>query len=98
MRRYEELWAAGRKREQPQPQAGPACWQAGGRFETEILMTRKNLNSLTDVPGKWIDRVHQPRALCATGWRVRIWSAVEVRLTSVSHVVERAANRTPAPP
>ncbi len=33
------------------------------RFETEILTTRKNLKSLMDVPGKWIDRVRQYRAL-----------------------------------
>ena len=31
------------------------------RFETEILTTRKNLKSLMDVPGKWINRVRQHR-------------------------------------
>ncbi len=33
------------------------------RFETQILTTRKNLKSLMDVPGKWIDRVGQRRSL-----------------------------------
>ena len=33
------------------------------RFETEILTTRKNLKSLMDVPGKWIDRAGQRRSL-----------------------------------
>ena len=30
-----------------------------GRFETEILTTRKNLKSLMDLPGMWIDSVGQ---------------------------------------
>ena len=34
-----------------------------GRFETEILTTRKNLKSLMDLPGMWIDRVAQQRSL-----------------------------------
>ncbi len=34
-----------------------------GRFETEILTTRKNLKSLMDVPRKWIGRVRHRRAL-----------------------------------
>jgi len=34
-----------------------------GRFETEILTARKNLKALMDLPGKWIDRVRQRRAL-----------------------------------
>ena len=34
-----------------------------GRFETEILTTRKNLKSLMDLPGMWIDRVRQHRSL-----------------------------------
>ena len=33
------------------------------RFETEILTTRKNLKSLMDVPGKWIDRAGERRSL-----------------------------------
>ncbi|UCC30372.1 MAG: transposase [Phycisphaerales bacterium] len=33
------------------------------RVETEMLTTRKNLKSLMDVPGKWIDRVRQGRSL-----------------------------------
>ena len=34
-----------------------------GRFETAILTTRKNLKSLMDLPGMWIDRVAQQRSL-----------------------------------
>ena len=34
-----------------------------GRFETEILTTRKNLKALMDRPGMWIDRVRQHRAM-----------------------------------
>ena len=34
-----------------------------GRFETEILTTRKNLNSLMDLPGMWLDIVRQHRSL-----------------------------------
>jgi len=30
-----------------------------GRFETEILTQPKNLEILVDLPGKWVDRVHQ---------------------------------------
>ena len=33
------------------------------RFETEILTPRKNLKSLMDLPGMWIDRVRQHRSL-----------------------------------
>ena len=33
-----------------------------GRFETEILTTRKNLKSLMNLPGLWIDRVGQHRS------------------------------------
>ena len=33
------------------------------RLETDILMTRKNLEFLMDVPGKWVDRPGQHRAL-----------------------------------
>ena len=33
------------------------------RCETEILTTRKNLKSMMDVLGKWIDRVCQRRSL-----------------------------------
>ncbi len=33
-----------------------------GRFETEILTTRKNLKSLMDLPGMWIDSVGQHRS------------------------------------
>ena len=34
-----------------------------GRFETETLTTRENLNRLMDVPGRWIDRAHRHRKL-----------------------------------
>ena len=34
-----------------------------GRFETEILTTRRNLKSLMDLAGMWIDRVRQHRSL-----------------------------------
>jgi hypothetical protein len=32
-----------------------------GRFETEWLATEANLDALTDLPGAWIDRVHERR-------------------------------------
>ena len=34
-----------------------------GRFEPEILTIRKNLKSLMDLPGMWIDHVRQYRSL-----------------------------------
>src|SRR5215831_15500377 len=34
-----------------------------GRFETETLTTRANLNRLMDLSGRWIDRAHQNRTL-----------------------------------
>ena len=34
-----------------------------GRFETEILTAKRNLKALMDLPGTWIDRVRQRRAL-----------------------------------
>ncbi len=34
-----------------------------GRFETEILTAKRNLKALLDLPGTWIDRVRQRRAL-----------------------------------
>jgi len=34
-----------------------------GRFETEMLTARRNRKALMDLPGKWIDRVRQRRAL-----------------------------------
>src|SRR6516162_599406 len=34
-----------------------------GRFETETLTTRENLNRLMDLSGQWIDRAHQNRKL-----------------------------------
>src|ERR687886_1775504 len=32
-----------------------------GRFETEVLTEAKNLTALTDLSGRWIDRVHSRR-------------------------------------
>src|SRR5262249_58178112 len=34
-----------------------------GRFETETLTTRENLNRLMDLSGQWIDRLHRHRKL-----------------------------------
>src|SRR5262245_43038922 len=34
-----------------------------GRFETETLTTRANLNRLMDLSGRWIDRAHRQRKL-----------------------------------
>src|SRR5471030_67265 len=34
-----------------------------GRFETEILSTRRNLTALMDLSGHWIDQVHQRQPL-----------------------------------
>jgi len=34
-----------------------------GRFETEIMTARKNRQALMDLPGMWIDRVRERRAL-----------------------------------
>src|SRR5262245_18354310 len=34
-----------------------------GRFETETLTTRANLNRLMDLSGRWIDRAHRHRKL-----------------------------------
>ena len=32
-----------------------------GRFETEVLVQEASLSALTDLPGRWIDRVHGRR-------------------------------------
>jgi hypothetical protein len=32
-----------------------------GRFETEVLATPANRNALADMPGQWIDAVHDER-------------------------------------
>src|SRR5262249_55709656 len=34
-----------------------------GRFETDTLTSRENLNRLMDLSGQWIDRAHQHRKL-----------------------------------
>ncbi|MFX0201707.1 MAG: transposase, partial [Candidatus Hodarchaeota archaeon] len=37
-----------------------------GRFETEILTQSKNLELLMNLPGEWVDRVHQRKQLKQT--------------------------------
>jgi hypothetical protein len=32
-----------------------------GRFETQLLAAEKNLSSLADLAGQWIDRIHARR-------------------------------------
>jgi len=34
-----------------------------GRFETEVLTQAKNLTALMELPGNWIDKVHQRRPI-----------------------------------
>lgn len=34
-----------------------------GRFETEILSTRRNLTALMNLSGEWIDKVHRCKPL-----------------------------------
>jgi hypothetical protein len=41
--------------------AGAASASAMGRFETEMLTRPENLEALTDLPGRWIDAVHDRR-------------------------------------
>jgi hypothetical protein len=40
---------------------GAASASAMGRFETEMLTRPENLDTLTDLPGRWIDAVHDRR-------------------------------------
>jgi hypothetical protein len=40
---------------------GAASASAMGRFETEMLTQPDNLNALADLPGRWIDAVHDKR-------------------------------------
>lgn len=42
---------------------GAASASAMGRFETEMLTRPENLASLVDLPGRWIDAVHERRPL-----------------------------------
>src|SRR5262249_6607942 len=42
-----------------------------GRFETETLTTRENLNRLMDLAGQWIERAHQNRKLRGYPGRAR---------------------------
>ncbi len=41
--------------------AGAASASAMGRFETEMLTRLENLEALADLPGRWIDAVHDRR-------------------------------------
>ena len=40
---------------------GAASASAMGRFETEMLTRPENLEALGDLPGRWIDAVHNRR-------------------------------------
>ena len=40
---------------------GGASASAMGRFETEMLTRTENLDALADLPGRWIDAVHDKR-------------------------------------
>ena len=40
---------------------GAASASAMGRFETEMLTERENLAALIDLPGRWIDAMHEKR-------------------------------------
>ena len=40
---------------------GAASTSAMGRFETEMLTQPENLAALVDLPGRWIDAVHDKR-------------------------------------
>lgn len=42
---------------------GAASASAMGRFETEMLTRPENLTALSDIPGRWIDAVHDRRPL-----------------------------------
>ncbi|MDA0222362.1 MAG: IS1380 family transposase [Proteobacteria bacterium] len=43
------------------PKKGAASASAMGRFETEMLTRPENLTVLADLPGRWIDAVHDRR-------------------------------------
>src|SRR3974390_2240195 len=43
------------------PMGGDASGSQMGRFETEWLTGSENLAALADLPGRWIDKVHQRR-------------------------------------
>ena len=49
----------GRAKEREAAATSDPDQHAGGRFETEILTTRKKPKPSMDVPEKWIDRVRQ---------------------------------------
>src|SRR5215203_2119030 len=67
---YEDLNDADRLADDPAMRwvvGGRAVTQKGastsqmGRFETEVMTEAKNLAALTDLSGRWIDRVHARR-------------------------------------
>ena len=45
------------------PEKQAASTSEVGRFETEILSTQRNLTALMNLPGRWIDKVHQRQPL-----------------------------------
>lgn len=46
-----------------QPEKQAASTSEVGRFETETLSTKRNLTALMQLPGQWIDQVHQRKPL-----------------------------------
>ena len=44
-----------------------------GRFETEVLAQEENLAALTDLSGRWIDRVHARRPVKAVVRKLTRW-------------------------
>lgn len=47
-------------------EGGASSTSQMGRFETDLLATDDNLAALADLPGEWIDRVHErnpPKAI-----------------------------------
>src|SRR4051794_38516141 len=49
------------------------------RFETEVLTQAANLSALTDLSGRWIDRVHARRPVKGSCWT---WTRVSARPTA----------------
>jgi len=52
--------------------AKPASASQMARFETEVLATADNRIALTELPGQWIDRVHERKRPNGSRW---IWIA-----------------------
>src|SRR5271170_1396145 len=46
-----------------QPEKQAASTSEVGRFETETLSSKRNLTALINLPGTWIDKVHQRKPL-----------------------------------